>query len=228
MSKQNVEKLKKKIAALLAKAGGTDNEHEAASFAAKAQQMLEEHQLEIGDVVKTDAIDQSVVFVAPFTNRKWHDLIPPIMAEYYGCKVFRQKQPGMTAYLAVGRESSRITLALMLPFVVDQLRHQAAEYRKRTYFSMKKSMEDVCDAFYFRIRRLIDAQEQLATATGGHSRALVHVDEAQAWMNENKTGLTSKNIKVGETELAKEFADKINLARHLEGEKDDKLALTHG
>lgn len=45
----------RKIAGLMAKANGTENEHEAAAFAAKAQEMLARHNLSEMDVLKQSA-----------------------------------------------------------------------------------------------------------------------------------------------------------------------------
>lgn len=225
MSKANVEKLKTKIAALLAKAGGSDNQHEAEAFAAKAQQLLDEHQLSIGDVIKTDPIERTVIAVGPKTAKPWHARLPQIVAKYYGCDLVSWHENGVIAYTAVGRESARITAAMMYPFIAEQVRAKALEYQKVTFFSRKRCMNDMTDAFYKRLLLLIRAQETTAAATGGHSRALVHVDEAKAWMNANMENLKQgKPFTVADNDITRELAAEISLAKQVT-EADKFLAL---
>ena len=161
MSQKNVEKLKKKIAALLAKAAGTDNEHEAASFAAKAQELLAEHQLEIGDVVKTDPLDQSVICIMPKTAKNWHWQLPMYLAKFFGCEMYRHLQAGQTAMVAVGRESARVTTVMMFPFILKEVRAAAAELRKRKSYSTAKCMQMVVDNFCLRVADLLAEQAKL-------------------------------------------------------------------
>ncbi len=229
MSKANIEKLKKKIAALLAKAGGTDNAMEAEAFAAKAQQLLTEHQLEIGDVIKTDPIERSVIFVGPKTQKEWHKLLPNVIARFYGCKCVMFHERGVVAYTAVGRESGRIMAVEMFPFLLAQVREKALEYQKHTLFSRKRCMNDIVHAFTARLEDLIRAQETTAAATGGHGRALVLVDEAEAWMKANVEGLKAgKPMELTVNGLSEKLAGEISLAGQItDGEDGKPLALEH-
>jgi hypothetical protein len=229
MSKVNVEKLKRKIAALLAKAGGTDNQIEAEAFAAKAQALLTEHQLEIGDVVKTDPIERTVIFVGPKTKKDWHGLLPNAIAKYYGCKCVAFHEQGIIAYTAVGRESGRVMAAEMFPFLLEQVRLKALEYQKVTLFSRKRCMNDIVHAFVLRLQTLIKAQETTAAATGGHSRALVLVDEAEAWMKEHINDLTpGKRTTLQVNGLSEKLAGEISLAGQItDGDDGKPLALEH-
>lgn len=60
MSEPSREDLIRKIALLIAKAEGTDNEHEKAIFIAKAEEMLQEHNLEMREVLSTN-VDESLI-----------------------------------------------------------------------------------------------------------------------------------------------------------------------
>jgi len=218
MSKKNVDKIKDKISKLLAKANGTENKAEAAAFMAKVEELLEQHQLEIGDVVKTDPLERTIVFVAPITPRDWQRMVPNIVCQYFGCKMFTQRQRQATLCVAVGRESTRVTTELMLPFILEQLREQAAEYRKKTLFSSRKAMDDVCAAFVIRVNQLIHARRTVAEAHGSKERALVLIDEADAWMNEHMADLKKgKAVNLETNALAAEYADRVKLDRNLGG-----------
>lgn len=223
MSKKNVDKIKDQISKLLAKANGTDNNAEAAAFMAKVEDLLEKHQLEMGDIVKTDAIDRTVIFVAPKTPRPWQTHVPFAIARYFGCQMFTVPQRQATLCVAVGRESTRVTTELMMGFILEQLREQAAAYRKETFFSSRKSMDDVCAAFIFRINTLIHARHTVAEAHGSKERALVLIDEADAWLKANEANLQKgKAVKLETTMEAKEFADRVKLDRHIGGGTEDR------
>lgn len=49
-----IQKIKARIMALLAKANGTDNEHEAEAFLAKAMELMQQYQLDVSDMVDAD------------------------------------------------------------------------------------------------------------------------------------------------------------------------------
>jgi hypothetical protein len=229
MTQKNVDKIKDKISKLLAKAHGTDNSAEASSFMAKVEELLTAHQLSIGDVVKNDPLERTVLFIAPINPRPWHQEIPQIVAEYYGCKLIAVHQRQATLMVAVGRESTRVTAELMIGFIVEQLREAAKEYRKATNYSMRKSMQDVCDNFVHRLQELIAARNTVAEAHGNTARALVLLDEADAAMKELFPEMTTKAGKQLEINpLARELADKVKIERQVENGNGSTLALAHG
>lgn len=228
MSQKNIDKLKKKIAALLAKAEGTDNEHEAASFAAKAQALLTEHQLEIGDVVKNDHMDQSVICVMPRTMKNWHWLLPMYMAKYFGCEVYTHPHDGHKAIMAIGRESARITCVMMWPFILKEVRAAAAELRRAKSYSTARCMQLVVDNFVIRIQELLAEQSRQAKKAGqSDGRSLIQISEALVWMKDNVANLkTGKGVMLEDNEEARALADKVNLGRQIDdGNGEQVLAI---
>lgn len=85
------EDIMRKIAALMAKANGTENEHEAAAFAAKAHAMLAEHNLSLTDVLKYGAAKAGdAVGKTPHSNKYvggWRSSLMNSVAAYYFCKL---------------------------------------------------------------------------------------------------------------------------------------------
>lgn len=82
-------KILTRIKALLAKANGTDNQHEAEVFLAKAQELLQEHQL---DSSALDDVDDPievgrVAFTAAAKPPSWHKNLFIAVGCYYGCQV---------------------------------------------------------------------------------------------------------------------------------------------
>lgn len=110
-------KIKAKIAALLAKAKGTDNEHEAGAFLAKAMELLEQHQLTMADI---DSADDPVERSNGLDGTKWvaswqRDLFRAL-GKLYGCySVKVNLQKGYRQEL-VGRQSAIVTTELMFDY----------------------------------------------------------------------------------------------------------------
>lgn len=226
MTQKNVDKIRDKIAKLLAKANGTDNRAEASSFMAKVEELLTAHQLEIGDIAKKDQIERTVIFMAPKTLKEWHKNIPNIVARYYGCQMIMVRKGDVVYMTAIGRESTRVTADMMMPFILDQLRAEAAEYQKKTLFSRKRCMQDICDAFYLRLQDLIRAREKVEASHGRTDRALTLLDESEVWLNEMFPDIKeTKGKPLNITDLAVEHAKNINLDKQVGGGTGDKPLL---
>jgi hypothetical protein len=229
MTQKNVDKIKKKIAALLAKAQGTNNAHEALAFTEKAHDMLREHQLEIGDLAEKDPLNITTIWRGPKTHKNWHLLIPSIVAKYYGCKAVKIPDRDATHLIAVGRESARITCSMMVPFIVDQLRRLADQLSKETNFSLGKCMQLVCDNFVIRVQNYLAAQDAVEHAKGG-SRELALIDEAAQWFAEQGNDLRDgKQVRLQADARARELADQVALNMQIgggDGSKDTKLLAT--
>lgn len=115
----NYEKIKTRIAALLAKAKGTDNEHEAAAFIAKAEEMLEAYQIDLSELGDSDdkvrshaGLDADGKWVA-----SWHRQVYRMLGEYYGCKSIKVSTAKGYRQELVGRESAIVTTDLMFVFI---------------------------------------------------------------------------------------------------------------
>ncbi len=114
----NYEKIKTRIAALLAKAKGTDNEHEAAAFIAKAEEMLEAYQIdlsELGDA--SDKVRHHTGLDGTKWVASWHRHLYRALAQYYGCKTVKNQVVGGWRQEVVGRESAIVTTDLMFVFI---------------------------------------------------------------------------------------------------------------
>jgi hypothetical protein len=125
------KKIADKIRALIAKANSTEHEAEAAAFMAKAQELLERHQLDLGDL--QDADDPVVINTTGFeqteSSPSWYKDLYVALGALYGCKAVMnptliKTSRGNTRWgysiELTGRESAIVTAQLMFPWVKEQ------------------------------------------------------------------------------------------------------------
>lgn len=223
----NLEDIKRKITAIIAKAQGTDNEHEAAMFMAKAEKMLEEYQIEIwqlGDTGDPMGEDVMLKFRGATPSLNDHNLLSAL-AKFYGCKIVRYKRRVVnskgrlvpeTSYHVVGRESSRITTGIMMPFVMKQCLEAGARLERQYPGTRAQHTLRVVNALTLRIYKLIeDAKARVDENTEiVASRALVVVAELDAFIaskhGELKPGRKST---INISHAARDEAGKISLHR---------------
>lgn len=228
-----IEKFKKQIASLLAKAAGTDNQHEALAFTAKAQELMEKYQIDHGDVVARDEISTTTIWHGPKTFKKWHLDVPATIATYYGCKPIRILDSRFTRMIGVGRESARVTTEVMVPFLIGELREAAQKMSTETNFSLGRCMQLICDSFVIRLYTLINAAEKAAREAAGehakqdgNSRALVQVNEADAWYAEHHGSLIpGKPVTFEHNDRARELADAISLNKQVNADPNGETAV---
>lgn len=117
----NQEKIIDKIRKLLAKANGTTNEAEAAVFAAKAREMMIQHQLDQTDVEQDaeGSPEIDVTYVEVKYDTPWARQLCYWLAKYYLCGMYRSRRTGSisAAYVIVGRESRRAVVAEMFEYL---------------------------------------------------------------------------------------------------------------
>lgn len=222
-------KIKSKIAALLAKAKGTDNEHEADTFLAKAMELLDQHQLSISDV---EGQDDPVMWYKGLDCTKWTaswqvDLYSAV-ARLYGCRSIRcHKIKGFMLEL-VGRESATITTDLMFPWIKEQVNAKGRElYKAGGAPDAAKGARLVGNALVQRIWKLIREQEK---AEGGPKtvavakNALVTQDRVLAVMEEHYGKLgKGRATRPGTSGSARELAGGIGLNRQAGGSSQLRL-----
>lgn len=235
-------KIKKTIAALLAKAKGTDNEAEASAFLAKAMDMLQAHQLDVCDLVdEGDPILKHVGLSRAKSGHAWRWKLYSKVAQLYGCKsihiecylkdeqgVYKRDRdgnviPGYEQTL-VGRESAIITTDLMYPWIVEQVRSKAREIAKETGMSEQGQAKRVAAALITRIARLIAEQRDTKPTTPAGRNALVVMDQVSAQYEAMFPDTSLIKAKRARTDaLSRDAANSIGLNRQTSGKSQFKI-----
>lgn len=224
MSEDNVSKIKTRIMALLAKARGTDNEHEAEAFLAKAMDMMQQYQLDIADMVDAhDPILQHFGYEAAETGHAWRWNLYGAVALLYGCKTVHSfinptwngKRHVYTKRAElVGRESAIITVELMYPWIVEQVRKAAKELAKTSGMSEQGQAKRVAAALILRIHRLVKQNKAEAPATAAGRNALVILDQVEAKFDELYPNLKkARSTKLVTDSASRRAAEGIGLHR---------------
>lgn len=216
----NYEKIKARISALLAKAKGTDNEHEAAAFIAKAEEMLEQYQIdlsELGDesdkVRHHSGLDADGKWVA-----SWHRHVYRQLATYYGCKTIKVSTAKGYRQEVVGRESAIVTTDLMFVFIKGECNRLGRDLHKAGGAPTDANgARLVGNALALRIAKLIrerDERDDNAPTTEAAKNALVVKDQVVALYEQIFPDTTMLKGKIGKiTKSARELADSIGLHR---------------
>ena len=182
--------IRQKIAAILAKAASTNMPAEAATFVAKAQRLMEEHQIEAHELGGTD--DPIGRDFGPDWNAKQTSLKEQVrhsLARYYGCRVVREyvfKDLKPRHKLAIiGPESARVTTEMMVDYVYKALRAEGNRLAKEGVLggSAEKNIIRVINAFRIRIQQEVASREKSAPTASGKF-ALVLLDQVDAYVDD--------------------------------------------
>lgn len=216
----NYERIKKIIAQLLAKAKSTDNEHEAAAFIAKAEEMLEQYQIDLSelgdesDKVRHHAgLDADGKWVA-----SWHRSLYAKLAVYYGCKTIKVHTMKGYRQEIVGRESAIVTTDLMFVFIKGECNRLGRELKQSGGAPTDANgARLVGNALVIRIAKLIrdrEARDLDAPQTDAARNALVVKDQVVALYEElYPDATTGRSAKFSTSRSAKEMAEGIGLNR---------------
>lgn len=220
-----IQKIKARIMALLAKANGTDNEHEAEAFLAKAMELMQQYQLDVSDMVDADdPILHHTGLSQAKSGHAWRWKLYSAVAQLYGCKSihvdvgYRKTTKGkMTPWYEqrlVGRESAIITTDLMYPWIVDQVRKAAKDIAKITGMSEQGQAKRVAAALITRIHKLIRDQKQREPTTAAGRNALVVLNQVVAKYDELYPTAEKMKSRPSVTDgLARKAAEGIGLHR---------------
>lgn len=126
----NTDDILRKIAALMAKANGTENEHEAAAFAAKAQAMLADHNMSMEDVVKYGAAKVGDRVAETTLDNKyatgWRVTLMGAVCRFYFCKLLLSQYYDTSArgngikrkrFLVIGQPHNAAVAMAMFPYL---------------------------------------------------------------------------------------------------------------
>jgi len=228
------QKIANKIRALIAKANSTEHEAEASAFMAKAQQLLEEHQLDLGSLA--DADDPVVINLDGFeqteSSPSWYKDLYVALGALYGCKAVLNPKLILTsrgntrwgyAVELTGRESSIVTAQLMFPWVKEQCFAKGRQLVRDLGYSdtneEKKQARRVGNALVHRIWRLVHAAcKDEAPRTEAAKNALVTQDRVLQVYNDHYKNLKeSKGRSTKTNGSARDAASSIGLHRQAGG-----------
>lgn len=214
--------IKAKIAKLIEKAKSTEHEGEAEVFMAKAQEMLEKHNLNMADLVTEDPIG-ATINTKVYWNRSgyFHQNLYWALARYFGCRgVANQIDTNKFEMSVVGRESARATFEVMAPYIAKEVTRQASALVKAGKAkSLSTAKRQVGNALSSRVWQMVHEQERdTKKFATGNPNALVPVDliklaEEEAFPD----AAAAKTKPKGTTAAAKEAAAGISLARQMGG-----------
>lgn len=243
MTDTNIHKIKIRIQALLAKANGTDNEHEAEAFLAKAMELLQQYQLDVSDLVDAgDPILHHVGLKGADSGHVWRWRLYSAVAQLHGCKSIHvdigymrnedgsfvlgkggRYVPGYEQRL-VGRESAVITTDLMYPWIVEQVRSKAKELCKLTGMSEQGQAKRVAAALISRIHKLIAEQAGNAPSTEAGKNALLVLDQVSAAYEEHYPSTELMKSRARTDSLSRDAANSIGLHKQTSGTSQLRLA----
>lgn len=239
-----LQKIKARIQALLAKASGTDNEHEAEVFLAKANELLSQCQLDVADLVDAgDPVIHHTGLSQAASGHAWRWKLYSAVGRLYGCKAIMEnglvrdqdgnivlkKHVPVDAYTLrlVGRESAILTVDLMYPWIVQQVRAAAKQLAPVTGMSEQGQAKRVAAALINRIWGLVNAEKAKNAAqpqTAAARNALLTLDAVEAKFRELAAGLESKKVKPSKSDaLSRNAANSIGLHRQTGGASQLKL-----
>lgn len=221
--------IKAKIEKVLAKAKGTDNEAEAAVFLAKAEAMMEEHQITLLDLGDDDPMGQFIGMTGTPSSPTWQRHLMSALAQYYGATTVRTRRwrDGREIFeLSIcGSESARVTTELMYPFVLQQVREQGRKSAAEMGLKPAAATRRVANALVHNISRMVAEKAQAAPRTEAAAKnALVTVEALDAWMDENWPNLGKARRSTTSTNAtARAAAGRVSLHRQAGGSATKRI-----
>lgn len=219
-------KIKSKIAALLAKAKGTDNENEASIFLAKAMEMLDEHQLSMADLddandpVRHDRGLDGTKWVA-----SWQRDVFRALGKLYGCHSVKNVMGAGKYYQElVGRESSIITTQLMFDYVKGECNRLGRQlYAQGSAESAAQGARHVGNALTRRIFALCPKDDKQRTDAVGKNQLVTKSRIMQVVEEQYGKLESSRRTNTRSSGSARELAAGIGLHRQAGGSSTLKI-----
>lgn len=239
----------RKVRALLAKANGTENEAEAAAFAAKAQELLNKHNLDLEAIMRQGGTGEEVteVLVKTMYTDIWRISIFHEAAELYFCKIYIDrwvddrggKYKVRKGVKIVGKPHNLAVAEPMIEYLISTVRHLSTAYSKQRaeYLAFERGC-GMRIAERLRIMNL-EAQEraareaghlsiEAAASAGGNLPALIRSELALADSFMDKLGLSktrasSTNVGGDHAAAGRAAGDKVSFSGQVGGSRGGHL-----
>lgn len=171
------------IAKLKAKAEGTNNEAEAALFAAKVAELLAKHNLDEAMLRSRDAErEQGPLGKHPFGQRvpdAWRERILIGVAKLYQCQTMfyrKGKAVDQWSWQIVGREHNAIVAKAMAEYLFATVKRMAREYSPISR-EQKDYRKGAGDRLYSRLYAMAEAQREPASSSGDGTALMVITED---------------------------------------------------
>lgn len=182
------EAIMDRIAKLLAKAKGTDNENEAAIFAAKAAELLAEHNLTEAQLAARDSGKDQPIGEHPHPGRTpdlWRQRIAAGCAKVYFCTMLVHTDGrGKKSVRFYGREHNAKVAIAMTDYLIATVKRMAREYSaaKVVQSDFRRGAGDRLFERLMEIYRAAQAPAPLATGTTLPALYNSEAKEIAAWV----------------------------------------------
>lgn len=218
-----MDNIKSKIEKILAKARSTDNEAEAAIFLAKAEALMEEHQIGLLDLGSDDPMGKGIGMSGTPSSPTWQRHLMNQLATYYGartvrCRVYRNGREEFDLYVC-GPESARVTTELMYPFVIEQIRKEGRAAAGAMGMKPEAAIRRVANALTHSLARMqAEKAKEKPKTQAAAKNALVKVDALTAYMEAAWPHLVAGHGRpVSINAVAKSAASRVSLHRQAGG-----------
>lgn len=220
------ETIAEKIAKVLAKANGTSNEAEAATFLAKAEAMMTEHQLSFADLAELDKEDPTRPELSALTywkSENWVGSLANALAGYYGLSAIRMTTGNQHHIAVVGRESAIETFKAMAPYLKKEVHRLSREQAKTSTETPSVISCAIGRALAIRLATLTaeaKAASEARVASGGmelvpHDAIAAIIERDFGTLKEGKSRRTRISA------AAREAANSINLSGQIQADAGD-------
>lgn len=239
-----VEKIIDKVRKLMAKANDPSvTESEAMAYAAKAQKMLEEHNLSLLDITDVEAIEGvgALKWDPKYGSRAWRRLIAISAARVYMCQlvltqVYASVRGGKNewrpGYMLVGRKVSVDVAKSMIDYLL------ATGFRlSKNYSSVEKDRRSFEEGYGIRISQRLDEMFKASAgpSSDGSGLPALYKNELEAaanWIKDSIPGAKTKDValttKNHHGRAGFDAANSVSLGAQMEGGSSGAPALPKG
>lgn len=174
--------IRDKIRALLAKAQASEHEGEAALFFAKAQELMEDHQVELFELHTEDPMGQTVGGFYQSGPTSYKSKVQVSLAYFYGAEAVLRGTSKRWEVVLVGPESSRMTTEIMTEYVWAQVCKEGGKLAHQGRYNRGEAIRHIVNALLVRIAQEMN-RRKVEPAREGTSRSLVVVGALKAYMD---------------------------------------------
>lgn len=217
--------IKEKIQKILAKAKGTNNEQEAAVFLAKAEELMERHQIELDELGSDDPMGEFIGLSGTPSSPTWQRHLLNAVARYYGATTVRNRmiRNGREEFdlEVLGAESARITVEVMWPFILGQVREEGRKEAKAMGLGAEAAIRRVANALTIRIQEMNaerNARSHEVRTVAARNSLILRGNALTNYLDERYPNrVSSKTRGIGTNAIAKEAAGRVSLNKQTGG-----------